>query len=256
MEHENLLTGKTILVTGAGRGIGAAAARLFAAEGAQVVLAARSEDQLKAVAEDITAAGGQAHTAVCDLADQDSVAAAVLATTDRFGKLDGAFNNGATGQPPGPMDGLDPAEFDRVYAVNLRGQWLAMVAEVKAIRATSGSGAIVNTSSIGSLVGNPVLPAYGAMKRGVNSLTESAALTYAAEGIRVNGVAPGPILTEMLLEWEASTPGVLDDVRARTPLGRAGTPEEVAHAAAWLLSDRSSYVTGVTLSVDGGLHAL
>ncbi|WP_282796676.1 glucose 1-dehydrogenase [Streptomyces sp. CC224B] len=250
-----LLTGKVAFVTGAGRGIGAAAARLFAREGARVLLAARTEDQLKKVAEEIRADGGTADHAVCDLADRASVRAAVDRCVERYGRLDVAFNNGATGQPPGPLEQLPEADFDHVSAVNFKGPWLAMSAEVAAIRATAGRGAIVNTSSVGSLMANPELPVYGAAKRAVNSLTASAAVTYGPEGIRVNAVAPGTTLTEMLLEWDAKSPGTVDRLNAQTPLRRAADPEEVAQAAAWLLSDRASYVTGTVLRVDGGMWA-
>ncbi|AHH97663.1 glucose 1-dehydrogenase [Kutzneria viridogrisea] len=250
-----LLTDKVAFITGAGRGIGAAAARLFAREGARVLLAARTEDQLRTVTEEIRAAGGTADYIVCDLAEANSVRAAVDQAVLLYGRLDVAFNNGATIAPPGPMDQALEADFDRLYAVNLKGPWLAMVAEVAAIRATAGTGAIVNNSSVGSLMGNPELPAYGAMKRAVNSLTESAAVTYGPEGIRVNAIAPGSTLTEMIQTWESHSPGVVEQIAARTPLRRAAAPEEIAQAAAWLLSDRSSYVTGTVLRVDGGLQA-
>ncbi|MFI5732676.1 SDR family NAD(P)-dependent oxidoreductase [Kribbella sp. NPDC051587] len=245
---ERLLEGKVILVTGAGRGIGAAAARLFAAEGAQVMLAARTEEQLAIVAKEI-----DGEYVVCDLGDPDSVTAAVQRTVSTYGRLDGAFNNGATGQPPGPMDELPIDAMDQQYAVNFRGLWLAMTAEVAAIRAGTGRGSIVNTSSVGSLGANPQLPGYGALKRAGNSLTESAAKTYGPEGIRVNAIAPGATLTEMLQDWDTAQPGTIDFIVGQVPLQRAAQPIEVAQAAAWLLSDRSSYVTGVVLSVDGGL---
>jgi len=247
-----LLAGKVALVTGAGRGIGAAAARLFAREGAEVMLAARTEDRLKAVAEDVRAAGGVAGYVVCDLADPASVRAAVDAAVARYGRLDAAFNNGATITPPGPIGEVSEADFDHLYAVNLKGAWLAMSAEIAAIRATAGSGAVVNNSSVGSVGANPELPAYGAMKRAVNSLTESAAVTYGPDGIRVNAIAPGSTLTDMLRTWEADSPGLFDRLTAGTPLRRMATPEEIAQAAAWLLSDRASYVTGTVLRVDGG----
>ncbi|MEU1144404.1 SDR family NAD(P)-dependent oxidoreductase [Streptomyces sp. NPDC005863] len=252
---QGLLAGKVAFITGAGRGIGAAAARLFAKEGARVMLAARTESQLKAVTKEVREAGGAADYVVCDLADAASVRAAVDRTVDLYGRLDVAFNNAATGIPPGPMDQVTEADFDHIYGVNLRGPWLAMVAEVTAIRATAGTGAIVNNSSIGSLRGNPQLPAYGAMKRALNSLTESAAVTYGPEGIRVNAIAPGTTMTEMIRSWEANSPGVIDRLNAQTPLRRAAEPDEIAQAAAWLLSDRSSYVTGTVLRVDGGMRA-
>ena len=130
-----------------------------------------------------------------------------------------------------------------------------MVAEISAIRATAGTGAIVNNSSVGSLRGNPELPAYGAMKRAVNSLTESAAVTYGPEGIRVNAIAPGHTRTEMIRTWAADSPGLVERLIRATPLGRSADPDEIAQAAAWLLSDRASFVTGVILRVDGGVRA-
>ncbi|MFF8995624.1 SDR family NAD(P)-dependent oxidoreductase [Streptomyces sp. NPDC014983] len=250
-----LLAGKVAFITGAGRGIGAAAARLFAREGARVLLAARTEAQLKAVAEEIRAAGGTADHVVCDLADGASVGAAVDRAVQRYGRLDIAFNNGGMIQRPVPLDEMPEAELDRVYAVNMRGVWLAMAAEIRAVRATAGTGAIVNNSSVGSLRGNPELPAYAAAKRAVNSMTASAAVAYGPEGIRVNAVAPGFTLTEMTRTWEAASPGIQQRITAGIPLGRPAAPEEIAEAAAWLLSDRSSFVTGTVLRVDGGARA-
>ncbi|WP_440581977.1 SDR family NAD(P)-dependent oxidoreductase [Streptomyces flavofungini] len=250
-----LLDGKVAFIAGASRGIGAAAARLFAREGARVLLTARSEAPLKAVTEEIAEDGGTAAYAVCDLGDGDSVRGAVQRAVELYGRLDVAFNNGATGQAPGPMDELSEADFDRVSDINFKGPWLAMTAQVAAIRATAGRGAIVNTSSVGSLLANPALPVYGAAKRAVNSLTASAAVTYGPEGIRVNAVAPGTTLTEMLRDWDAESPGIIEQLNAQTPLRRAADPEEIAQAAAWLLSDRASYVTGTVLRVDGGMWA-
>lgn len=250
-----LLAGKVAFISGAGRGIGAASARLFAREGASVLLAARTEAQLKAVTEEIRAAGGTADYVICDLADADSIRAAVDRAVQLYGRLDVAFNNAAAGQQPGPLDTMSEADFDAIYGVNLRGPWVSMVAEVAAIRATAGKGAIVNNSSIGSLRANPELPAYGAMKRAVNSLTQSAAVTYGPEGIRVNAVAPGGTLTEMIRDWAAKSPGLMERLVASSPLRRTAEPEEIAEAAAWLLSDRASYVNGAVLQVDGGAGA-
>ena len=250
-----LLDGKVALITGAGRGIGAAAARLFAREGARVLLAARTASQLEAVTAEIRTAGGTADHVVCDLADPASIRAAVDRAVSLHGRLDVAFNNGATFTPPAPLDEVTETDFDHLYAVNLKGPWLAMVAEITAIRATAGTGAIVNNSSVGSLTGNPALPAYGAMKRAVNSLTESAAITYGPEGIRVNAIAPGNTRTEMISTWAEHSPGLVNRLESQTPLRRSAEPAEIAEAAAWLLSDRSSFVTGTVLRVDGGARA-
>nr|WTB33866.1 SDR family oxidoreductase [Streptomyces sp. NBC_00830] len=248
-----LLDGKAILVTGAGRGIGAAAARLFAREGAAVVLTARTESQIAAVAEEIRAAKGTAHHVTADLAAPESIRAAVQRVVDLHGRLDGAFNNAGMGVGPAPLAAVTEADFDRVVEVNLKGTWLCMAAEIEAMRATSTGAALVNTSSVGSLVGNPDLPAYGAAKRAVNSLTQSAAISYGPDGIRVNAIAPGTTLTEMIVEWQQHNPEIVEELNAKTPLRRAAEPDEAAQAAAWLLSDRASYVTGVILPVDGGM---
>ncbi|MBO0880426.1 MAG: SDR family oxidoreductase, partial [Mycobacterium sp.] len=155
------------------------------------------------------------------------------------------------GVPPHPIADFPEDDFDLGMRVNFKSVFYAVSAEVKAMIATGG-GAIVNTSSVGSLRGNPALPAYGAAKRAVNSVTESAAIAYAGAGIRVNAIAPGLTMTEMVQEWNRHDPGVIERIIAATPLGRAAAPEEIAEAAAWLLSDRASYVTGVVLPVTGG----
>ncbi|WP_434445506.1 SDR family NAD(P)-dependent oxidoreductase [Lentzea sp. E54] len=252
--YTGLLNGKVVLVTGASRGIGEAAARLFAREGAAVVLAARGTDALDQVVKEIRAEGGVADAVTVDLADRTSIRAAVDRVEELHGRLDGAFNNGAVVQHPGPLDTTSEEEIDEQFVVNFRGHWTAMTAEAALMR-RGGGGAIVNTSSIGSRRANPVLPAYGAMKRALNSLTESAAVTWGGEGIRVNGITPGGTATAMIDQWEAATPGVTAHIRAAIPRGRMAEPREVAEVAAWLLSDRASMVNGAIVPVDGGAGA-
>ena len=247
-------TGQVALVTGAGSGMGLVTAQAFADAGAAVVLSDIDEDTLRTAADDLTAAGHQALGVRCDVSDEDSVAAMVKATVDTFGRLDMAFNNAGIQAPP--TDAADePAEtFDRVNAINLRGIWACMKHELGQMR-TQGSGAIVNCSSLGGLVGLPGRAAYHASKHGVIGLTRSAALEYAPRGIRINAICPGtfetPMVTDMIAKGELSVP----DAIGNQPIGRLGRADEIAASVLWLCSPGASMVLGVALPVDGGYTA-
>lgn len=252
---EGMLSNKIALVTGASRGIGAAAAKLFAEEGAAVTLVARTESALRSVVEEIIAKGGKADYIVADLADPASIEQAIQTTIDRHGRLDIAFNNAGVATPVSSITEITEEDFDLLQAVNYKGIWVAMKAEIKAMLNTAGAGAIVNNSSVGSFRGNPGLSVYGASKRAVNSLTETAAVEFGPSGIRVNAIGPGTTMTEMIGQLVAQDPDIIEKSNAATPLRRAADPHEIAQAAAWLLSDRASFVTGVVLPVDGGARA-
>ena len=247
-------TGQVALVTGAGSGMGLVTAQAFADAGAAVVLSDIDEDNLRTAADDLTAAGHQALGVRCDVSDEDSVAAMVKATVDTFGRLDMAFNNAGIQVPP--SDAADePAEvFDRVNAINLRGVWACMKHELAQMR-TQGSGAIVNCSSLGGLVGLPGRAAYHASKHGVIGLTTSAALEYAPRGIRINAVCPGTIETPMVTDM--ITKGELDmtEAVANQPIARLGRADEIAASVLWLCSPGASFIIGVALPVDGGYTA-
>ena len=244
-----LLENKVIVITGASRGIGAATAKYLAAQGATVVLAARDEQALANVVQEIVAAGGKASAVKTDVGDAVSVDNMVKQTVATYGHLDAAFNNAAGGgNMPTPLADIAVEDFDSAIRINLRGIFLAMKYEIPALLA-NGGGAIVNMASTAGIQGVRGISGYVASKHGVIGLTKSAALEYAPKNIRVNVVAPGPILTERL---QALPDQAREPVIRAVPMGRIGLPDEVAATVAWLLSDQASFITGATLAIDGG----
>jgi NAD(P)-dependent dehydrogenase (short-subunit alcohol dehydrogenase family) len=248
-----LLEGKVVLVVGASAGIGADAAGVFAREGASVMLAARSEGALGELVDALTREGHDAAYVTGDVSVGTDVARFVDATLERFGRLDGAFNNAAvTGA--GLLHEVTEDDFDRMMAVNVKGVWLCIREEVRAMRA-AGAGSIVNASSIGGLRGSSGMGAYQATKHAVIGLTRTAAHDNGPAGIRVNAIAPGPIETPMLQKTREAIPGGVEARIAATPLRKVGTTTEVGNTVAWLLSDRASHISGVVLPVDGGFSS-
>jgi NAD(P)-dependent dehydrogenase (short-subunit alcohol dehydrogenase family) len=249
--NDMLMHGRVALVAGASKGIGAATAEAFAAAGAAVVLGARDATALKSVAERIQASGGKAIAVPTDVADVDSSRHLVETAISSYGRLDAAFNNATAGPMPAPLADIDPAEFDLGIATNVRGTFLGMKFQIPAMLA-SGGGAIVNMASLAGVNGTANLAAYVAGKAGIIGLTKVAALDYADQGIRVNVVAPGPILTYHL---EAAGPQAQRGAAMSTPMRRVGTAAEVAQAVLWLCSDQSSFITGIVMPIDGGQAA-
>ncbi|HET6609332.1 MAG TPA: glucose 1-dehydrogenase [Rhodopila sp.] len=243
--------GQVALVTGASSGMGLATARAFAEAGAAVVLADRKEEALRAAVDALTDKGHQAVGITCDVTDEHQAAAMVERTVAAFGRLDMAYNNAGILGPMGDVTDESGEAFDEVNAVNLRGIWTCMKHELLHMR-QRGSGAIVNCSSLGGLVGLAGRAAYHASKHGVIGLTKSAALDYAAKGIRINAVCPGCIDTPM---GAAIDPAAMKEFLRDQPIGRMGRSEEVAAAVLWLCSPGASFVLGVALPVDGGFVA-
>lgn len=248
--NNGLLHGKVALVTGASSGIGAAAARVFAQEGAAVVLAARREERLAALVDELRSKGAEATYVVADVTSAEDAARMVASAVGRYGRLDAAFNNAGTGGDRTPLHEMADEVYDTIMDTNARSVFNCLRAETAAM--LGHGGAIVNNSSVGGLVAIPTAAPYVASKHAVVGFTRAAADEYAKHGIRVNAVAPGTTRSEITADWFARNPGLEDMVNSMTPQGRTAEPEEIAAAVAWLLSDRCPFLTGTVVPVDGG----
>ena len=244
---------KVALVTGAASGLGLATAKAFAEAGAAVVLADWNEKNVQAAAKDLAEKGYKTLAVTCDVSDDAQVEAMVKKTVAEFGRLDAAYNNAGIQNALAETADVTRDDYDRVMAVNLRGVWSSMKFELQVMR-EQGSGAIVNCSSLGGLVGGNQRGTYHAAKHGVIGFTKSAALEYATRGIRVNDVCPGLIRTPMADKMEAEGQGEALKMMRETfvPMQREGRPEEIANVILFLCSDLASYITGQSISVDGG----
>ena len=229
------LENKVALVTGAASGMGLATAKAFAEAGAAVVLADFKEEAVKAEAENLAAAGHKAIAIRCDVSDDDQVAAMVGRAVTEFGRLDAAFNNAGVMAHIAPTADSSREDWDRVIGINLRGVWSCMKHELRQMQ-RQGSGTIVNNASVGALTGNPGIGSYIASKHGVVGLTRTAALEYIRHGIRVNAVNPGLIDTQIARDVVNGNEEAYEDIGKHVPIGRAGTPEEIASAVLWLCS--------------------
>jgi NAD(P)-dependent dehydrogenase (short-subunit alcohol dehydrogenase family) len=247
------LDGKVALVTGAGSGIGQAAARMYAREGARVMVSDVAETAAQATAAHIQAVGGQARVVLADVADPAQHERLVRETVAGFGRLDIAFNNAGIGGESAPVADYSLEGWQQVININLSGVFYGMKYQLPAMLATGG-GAIVNMASVLGQVGFPNAPAYVAAKHGVIGLTRSAALDYAGRGLRVNAVGPGFISTPLISGLEAD-PEANQMLIGLHPLGRLGTADEVAEAVVWLSSDAAAFITGAYLPIDGGYLA-
>jgi NAD(P)-dependent dehydrogenase (short-subunit alcohol dehydrogenase family) len=250
----NEFQGKVAIVTGGTSGIGRAAAIAYARAGAKVVVAGRRAAEGEETVRLIRAQRGEALFVPTDVAQHAQVKKLVGRTLEQFGRLDFAFNNAGIEQVPTPFLEQDEETYDRVMDINVKGVWLSMKYEIPAML-KAGGGAIVNTSSALGVIAFAGVEVYVASKHAVIGLTKSAALEYGKQGIRVNAVLPAVIETDMYERFTGEKPEMQAAMAALHPIGRIGTSEEVADAVIWLSSDKSSFVTGHSLLVDGGFTA-
>ncbi|HTY95322.1 MAG TPA: glucose 1-dehydrogenase [Steroidobacteraceae bacterium] len=246
-------TGRSVLVTGAGSGIGRATALAFAAEGAQLLLSDIHDAEGRAAAAAARALGARAEFIRADVAQAADCQAMVSQAMSLFGALHVAFNNAGINLAAKPIADVEESEWQRIIATNLTGVFLCMKYEIEAMK-RGGGGSIVNTASVGGLIGTAGVSAYCATKHGVMGLTKSAALDHIRDGIRINAVCPGGTRTPMLLEW-FKDPAVERAATADTPLGRFADPEEIARVVLFLAAEDSSFVVGQGVVADGGLTA-
>lgn len=251
---EGMLSGKVALITGAASGIGHVAASVFVRHGAKVVLADINKDAGEATARRIREEGGEAHFFRTDVTSGSEVDALMREIIARHNRLDCAFNNAGIDGPIGLTADYGEDDWDKVVEVNLKGVWLCMKRQIPQMLA-QGGGAIVNMASVLGAVGVSMMPAYSAAKHGVLGVTRVAALEYAAKGLRINGLCPGIIRTPLIADLIEQ--GMLSeaDMVSLMPIGRLGRPEEIAEAAAWMCSDRASFLVGHAMFVDGGYTA-
>jgi NAD(P)-dependent dehydrogenase (short-subunit alcohol dehydrogenase family) len=243
---------KTLFITGGNDGIGLATAIAFAEQGANIAIFSRRPEKNAAAKAKIEALGARCIVIAGDVVSESDIANAVKQTVDTFGGLHFAFNNAGITGNPAPFATTSVEEYDRIIGTNLKGVWLAMKHELPAIVA-SGGGAIVNTGSMASAVGMPMLPIYNASKHAVLGLTKSAALEYAKQGVRVNAVCPGTTAdTGIYEDISRNAPQIETALVTMVPMGRLCKPKEIAGSVLYLCSDAASYVTGQALYVDGG----
>ena len=244
---------RSVLVTGAGSGIGRATAQLFAAEGGRIVVVDQNEADAEKTAALIKDAGGEAFAIGADISQEANCRAMVERAVAAYGKLSVAFNNAGVGASGFAVADEEEVAWSRLIDVNLKGVFLSMKYEIPAMLA-AGGGTIVNTASVAGLVGERGIGAYAASKHGVVGLTRTAALDYIGQGIRINAVCPGATRTRILADW-FQDPKVEEFILSRHPIGRIAEPEEIGRAVLFLASDDASFVVGQALAVDGGLTA-
>ena len=249
------LSDKTILVTGGSTGIGRATAKILSAEGANVIIFDVQDAQGEETVAEINASGGTAEYMHVDVADYQQVRSAVKNVASNHGRLDGAFNNAGIEGPALKILDYSVEDWDRVLRINLTGVFACMKCEIEQMITQDAGGSIVSTASVAGLVGLPGACSYNSAKHGVVGLTKTVALEYAANNIRVNAVCPGFIETPMLDRVTDASVKIREKLIGQVPMKRVASPEEIGHTVAWLMSDKSSYVTGVALPVDGGWFA-